>query len=70
MAGYRVEFNFPVSRVKEGTADVVVPNLEKFRKDVWDYAPSKAPVFFNPAMRLNRDLAVLVLQAYQRMVNN
>lgn len=65
-----MEFNFPVSRVKEGTADVVVPNLEKFRKDVWDYAPSKAPVFFNPAMRLNRDLAVLVLQAYQRMVNN
>ena len=63
-----MEFSFPVSRIKEGLAEVAVPNLEKFRKDVWDYAPSKAPVFFNPAMKLNRDLAVLVLQAYQRTV--
>jgi tRNA (guanine26-N2/guanine27-N2)-dimethyltransferase len=64
-----MEFSFPISRIREGLAEVIVPNLEKFRKDVWDYAPSKAPVFFNPAMKLNRDLAVLVLQAYQRTVN-
>ncbi len=64
-----MEFSFPVSRIIEGKAEVVVPDLEKFRENVWDYAPSKAPVFYNPAMRLNRDLAVLVLQAYQRTVN-
>jgi tRNA (guanine26-N2/guanine27-N2)-dimethyltransferase len=34
-----------------------------------DYAPSKAPVFYNPVMELNRDIAVLTFQAYQRMVN-
>jgi tRNA (guanine26-N2/guanine27-N2)-dimethyltransferase len=35
----------------------------------WEYAPSKAPVFYNPIMALNRDLAVLVLQAYRKMVD-
>lgn len=33
-----------------------------------DYAPSKAPVFYNPIMELNRDIAVLALQTYQKML--
>ncbi len=65
-----MEFSFPVSKIREGQAEVVVPNLREYKKNVWDYAPSKAPVFFNPVMKLNRDFAVLVLQAYQRMVNS
>ncbi|MDH5267467.1 MAG: hypothetical protein OEW62_07315, partial [Candidatus Bathyarchaeota archaeon] len=28
-------------------------------KEPWEYAPSKAPVFYNPVMKLNRDVAVL-----------
>jgi len=30
-----------------------------------EYVPSGAPVFYNPIMELNRDVAVLALQAYQ-----
>jgi len=45
-----------------------VPKLKTFVKEPWEYAPSKAPVFYNPKMELNRDLAVLALQIYQRMV--
>ena len=59
-------FAFPVEEVTEGAASVVVPKLRAFRRAAWDYAPSKAPVFYNPLMELNRDIAVLVLQAYQR----
>jgi len=54
--------------VKEGSVSIIVPKLEAYVKEAWEYAPSKAPVFFNPIMELNRDLAVLALQAYQRMV--
>jgi len=61
-------FSFPVEAVREGDAEVVVPKLETFKRGAWDYAPSKAPVFFNPLMKLNRDIAVLVLQTYQRMI--
>ena len=45
---------------------VVVPKLEKYKKRPSDYAPSKAPVFYNPIMEINRDLAVLALQVYQK----
>lgn len=46
---------------------VLVPRLNAFVKAPWEYAPSKAPVFYNPVMEVNRDFAVLVLQAYQRL---
>ena len=52
--------------VREGKTSVVVPKLKAYVKEAWEYAPSKAPVFYNPAMELNRDLAVLTLQTYQR----
>ncbi len=55
--------------MKEGKVHVVVPKLKAFMKQPSDYAPSKAPVFYNPVMELNRDLAVLAVQAYQRMAN-
>lgn len=54
--------------IREGKVSVVVPKLEAFVKEPWEYAPSKAPVFYNPLMEFNRDIAVLVLQAYQEMV--
>jgi len=64
-----VPIDFPTEIVKEGKVMVLVPKLEAFVKEPWEYAPSKAPVFYNPIMELNRDIAVLALQAYQRMVN-
>jgi tRNA (guanine26-N2/guanine27-N2)-dimethyltransferase len=64
----RLSFDFPTEVVKEGMVRVVVPELEAFVKEPWEYAPSKAPVFYNPLMEFNRDLAVLALQTYQKMV--
>ncbi len=55
---------FPVEVVNEGRINIMVPKLELFSKE----APSKAPVFYNPVMELNRDLAVLALQTHQRIV--
>jgi len=63
-----LSFEFPTETVAEGKVKLLVPKLEAFVKESWEYAPSKAPVFYNPKMELNRDLAVLALQAYQRMV--
>ena len=63
------EAGFPTEVVKEGEVRMLVPKLEAFVKSPSDYAPSKAPVLYNPVMELNRDVAVLALQAYQRMVD-
>jgi len=61
--------NFPTETIREGNVKALVPKLQAFIKLPSDYAPSKAPVFYNPVMELNRDLAVLALQAYQKTVN-
>jgi len=60
---------FPTETITEGKVKVVVPNLKAYGVRPSDYAPSRAPVFFNPIMEFNRDLTILVLQVYQRMVN-
>jgi tRNA (guanine26-N2/guanine27-N2)-dimethyltransferase len=60
--------NFPTEIIEEGRVKVLVPELKAFVKLPSEYAPSKAPVFYNPVMELNRDLAVLVLQTYQRRI--
>jgi tRNA (guanine26-N2/guanine27-N2)-dimethyltransferase len=64
----RTSFGFPTETVREGEVEVVVPRLSAFIVSPSDYAPSKAPVFYNPAMELNRDLATLALQVYQKML--
>lgn len=58
--------DFPAEIVEEGRVRVVVPKLKAFVKLPSEYAPSKAPVFYNPIMELNRDIAVLAMQAHQR----
>jgi tRNA (guanine26-N2/guanine27-N2)-dimethyltransferase len=62
-------FDFPTETITEGKVKVVVPKLAAFQKKPSDYAPSKAPVFYNPTMEINRDLAVLALQTYQKRVD-
>jgi tRNA (guanine26-N2/guanine27-N2)-dimethyltransferase len=62
--------NFPTEIIKEGRVKVLVPQLRAFVKLPSEYAPSKAPVFYNPVMELNRDLAVLAVQAYQRIIGH
>lgn len=62
-------FGFPTEIVQEGEVRVLVPKLRMFVKSSLEYAPSKAPVFYNPVMELNRDIAVVALQAYQEMLD-
>ena len=70
MRNENVKMDFPTEIVEEGKVKVLVPKLKAFVKLPSEYAPSKAPVFYNPVMELNRDLAILALQAYQRMVDH
>ncbi len=65
-----MSLGFPTETIREGKVAVLVPKLKAFVKAAWEYAPSKAPVFYNPAMELNRDLAVCALQAYQRLIKH
>ena len=62
--------DFPSEIIKEGKVQVLVPKLEAYGVVPSDYAPSKAPVFYNPVMEFNRDLTVLAFKAYQKMVNH
>jgi len=55
---------FPTENIKEGSVRTLVPTLKKPHTHV----PSKLPVFYNPRMELNRDVAVVSLRAYQKMV--
>jgi len=61
------EPDFPSEIIREGKVQVLVPKLEAYSINPSDYAPSKAPVFYNPVMEFNRDLSVLAFQAYQHM---
>jgi tRNA (guanine26-N2/guanine27-N2)-dimethyltransferase len=61
---------FPTETILEGKVKIVVPKLKAFIKSPSEYAPSKAPVFYNPVMELNRDITVIALQAYQHIVNH
>ncbi|MEM2081277.1 MAG: tRNA (guanine(10)-N(2))-dimethyltransferase [Candidatus Bathyarchaeia archaeon] len=69
MAEEEFKADFPTEIVQEGKVKVLVPKLSAFVKQPSDYAPSKAPVFYNPVMELNRDIAILAFQAYQRIMN-
>ena len=60
--------DFPSEVITEGKAQMLVPNLKAYNVSPSDYAPSKAPVFYNPVMEFNRDLTVLAFRAYQKMV--
>jgi tRNA (guanine26-N2/guanine27-N2)-dimethyltransferase len=60
--------DFPSVTINEGKAQILVPDLKAYGVVPSDYAPSKAPVFYNPVMEFNRDLSVLVFRAYQKMV--
>jgi tRNA (guanine26-N2/guanine27-N2)-dimethyltransferase len=61
--------DFPTEIITEGKIKIVAPQLKAYGVCPSDYAPSKAPVFYNPVMEFNRDLTVLVFQAYQRKAN-
>ena len=63
-----IENSFPTEKIKEGRVEVIVPKLIAFKSKASDYAPSKAPVFYNPIMELNRDFAILAIKTYQKIM--
>jgi tRNA (guanine26-N2/guanine27-N2)-dimethyltransferase len=67
LTGGVFEAGFPSEKVKEGRIQVLVPRLKAYATQPSVYAPSKAPVFYNPAMEFNRDLSVIAVQVYQRI---
>jgi len=69
MADNVYEPDFPNEIIREGKVQVLVPKLEAYGVNPSDYAPSKAPVFYNPVMEFNRDLTVLAFRTYQRIVD-
>jgi len=64
-----LSFPFPTEEITEGSIILTVPKLTLFAKGSSEYIPSKAPVFYNPRMTLNRDVAVLALRIYQRRMD-
>ncbi|MEM2021038.1 MAG: tRNA (guanine(10)-N(2))-dimethyltransferase [Zestosphaera sp.] len=48
--------------IKEGKAEIKVPNPDKYLRPDKVFEPAWAPVFYNPAQVLNRDVSVLVLK--------
>jgi tRNA (guanine26-N2/guanine27-N2)-dimethyltransferase len=64
------EANFPTELIKEGKIEILAPKLDAYGVKPSDYAPSRAPVFYNPVMEFNRDLTVIAFQAYQRMIKH
>jgi len=60
-----LSFPFPTETVTEGLASVIVPKLSLYAQQ-GQYVPSLAPVFYNPRMKLNRDMAAFVLRTFQR----
>jgi tRNA (guanine26-N2/guanine27-N2)-dimethyltransferase len=62
--------DFPSEVINEGKVKILVPKLSAYGVSPSDYAPSKAPVFYNPVMEFNRDLTVLAFKAFQHMVGH
>ena len=51
--------NFPMRKIKEGSAEISIPIEEKISKEL--------PVFYNPVMKLNRDISILLLRQFPPM---
>ena len=50
--------NYNIKSVEEGLCRIEFPEFDK--------VSSKAPVFYNPHMELNRDLSILAIQVFQK----
>lgn len=53
------EFSFSLISITEGAAHLEIPDISQYR------VVTDLPVFYNALMEMNRDIAVLVLNAYQ-----
>ncbi len=64
-----MNFDYPTEIVVEGSIRIVVPKLDVYGIKGYGELSIKSPVFYNPKMSLNRDLAIIVLLAHHKSVN-
>lgn len=57
---------FETMTVVEGKVEIIVPRLDYYRVSPNEYVPSKAPVFYNPLMKENRDFTVAIANIIRR----
>jgi tRNA (guanine26-N2/guanine27-N2)-dimethyltransferase len=60
---------YPKALVTEGMARIMVPEVAPSEGETLEGARSRAPVFYNPVMKMNRDSAILALGALQRRLS-
>ncbi|MEM4229954.1 MAG: hypothetical protein QXZ66_09370 [Thermoproteota archaeon] len=60
--------DFETISIREGRAEIIVPKPDYYRVSPNEYVPSKAPVFYNPLMKENRDFTVMVASVIRRGV--
>jgi len=64
-----IEVDFPTVQIREGKVKVLIPNPKYYLREDGVYEPAWAPVFYNPRMVFNRDIAVLTLNTYAKSVS-
>ncbi len=52
--------------ISEGKARIIIPNPQYYKRPDGVFEPAWLPVFYNPLMKLNRDLTVLVVKKYYK----
>ena len=60
---------YPKALVTEGMARIMVPEVVPSEDETLEGARSRAPVFYNPVMKMNRDSAILALNALQKRLS-
>ncbi|MET1100921.1 MAG: tRNA (guanine(10)-N(2))-dimethyltransferase [Pyrodictiaceae archaeon] len=60
--------DYPTKRIKEGLVELLVPDPEAYKRSDGVFEPTWAPVFYNPRMAFNRDIAVLFANAYRALM--
>jgi tRNA (guanine26-N2/guanine27-N2)-dimethyltransferase len=61
--------DYPMTLVTEGMARVMVPELAPSEGETLERARSRAPVFYNPVMKMNRDSAILAIDALHKRLS-
>lgn len=61
------ELPYPTKRIREGGVEILIPDPNAYRRSDGVYEPAWAPVFYNPRMGFNRDIAVILAAAYREL---
>lgn len=61
-----IRIRYPLRRIREGKAELLVPDPKVYTRTDGVYEPAWAPVFYNPRMVFNRDFTILFLHYLSR----